>query len=731
MYVYFISLFIALSPFFTNAQEYDFTNSWQFLGPDQKPLEDQRRSANGIGPVEFIRASEVKEGWLLAGSINGGLFYSTDGGKQWYNAGSDEWPYSACAWGEFHPENEKIWFAYSSGGNDNGSPGAIGLKGAIYRTMDAGVNWEVIADMTSFINSEYMAIHGFRFHPEKPNVLYVFTAEGLYMTENCLASTVKWERITDLGGWIYDIRFTKSHVFLSHMQFGKWNVYVAPIDDFEKYKKIQFVSEMTDDILAITLEPYKEEILILTNYIRRGDELHKYSPITDEEELVLRGQRVIFGKGRTIAVSPHRPEELMIGYSTNIRRWQIDEKANTPKIKGGYHVDIEDVRYDPFDSMKVYIATHGGVYTTFDHGESWVSTSKGIGIAEVEGCAVSPIDPNVIAIGCYHDGSSFRADWEGNGIYQWKNVNGGDGLIPLLPDNDIGTIYTSNQYTGGGIYYSIDSGRTNTNIHNKKRLTTSGWRMTAVLHPKNQEMLFFNYEVRDKEGRGNVDVIRTTAPTDPEDVHRITNFLSSHKIEKYLVYGLYNSLDYPDELYAHVIEMSKNEDGQMVNIHRLFKTDDCTAPAEDVISSWYELEIPRSDWIADVTANPKGSNRVYLAYVAGIPETAVTDEEHGYVYSLKYKRKNNKLKREKDISSNIPYRNSGRYNLVPDGRGGMFFGTRTGVYYGDRKTLKGRRNWVKIGFGLPHCRVHGVYFNKKENSLTVGLYGRGVWKYYL
>ena len=61
----------------------------------------------------------------------------------------------------------------------------------------------------------------------------------------------------------------------------------------------------------------------------------------------------------------------------------------------------------------------------------------------------------------------------------------------------------------------------------------------------------------------------------------------------------------------------------------------------------------------------------------------------------------------------------------------MFFGTRTGVYYGSKKTLKGRRDWKKIGVGLPHCKIHGVFFNPKENSLTVGLYGRGVWKYYL
>ena len=614
--------------------------------------------------------------------------------------------------------------------NNNGQPGLMGQKGGLFRTKDKGLNWEIIADKTTFNGSPYLVIYGFVFHPDDPDQLFVYTDEGLYQTNDCTASNVEWNRITDLAGWIYDVCFTKNHVFISHMQFGKWHTYVAPRSAPDRYQKLDFIEKDNNPIFGITFQPYKDEVLILVNYTQKSDHLYKYDPLTKKEETILRTQRVIFGTGRTFAVCPHHEEETIIGYGTTMRRWNIEEKSNSPKMKGGYHVDIEYVEYDPFDSSKIYLGTHGGVYTSFDHGESWVSTSKGLGIAEVECIAVSQVDGNQIAIGCYHDGSTVRADWEENGLYQWKNVNGGDGLKPLMADYDERVIYTSNQYTGGGLYVSYDKGKTNTNIHNKKRLGTPGWQMAAVLNPLDNKQLFFNFASRDPDTRGNVDIMRTYHPIEPDKHERISDFKSTHGIQQYSVYGIYNSEYYPNSLYVHLIVSKKNEEGIQYYEHRVFKNDHCTDSVEIALNSWVELEIPRSDWIGQIYPDPKKSNKIYLVYVGGLPDTEYTDDENGLIYSLEYK-KDSILKREKDISENLPYSLTGRYNIAYDGNGGMFFGTRLGIFYGGKKTMKGRRDWIQVGFGLPHCKVHGLHFNPKENSLTVGLYGRGVWKYYL
>jgi hypothetical protein len=724
-----VSLLLIISNTLVISQNYDFDNQWMQLGPNEKPQEDGRQSANGIGPVEFIKANQKVKDLLLAGALNGGLFVSKDGGAQWMNAGSDDWPYSACSWAEFHPDDENTWFAASNLDGDNNSAGLIGNQGGIYRTMDGGLNWEMVGDKSAFINSKWMRIYGFQFHPEKSDNLIVYTSNGLFESKNCRAETVVWERVADVKGNVFDLEFIGDDVFYSEEIGGKWNVIQSPSNDLSKKQEIAFVGALNDPIDGLTLENRLGNPLILVNYSKKGDELWEYNPVKKTAEKILKNLRVVFGVGRAFAISPHNPNEVLIGYSIQLKRYDLIKRRSS-SLKSGYHVDVENVCYDPFDTSRVYIATHGGVYLTTDNFNSWKSHSKGLGVAEVQGIAVSNSNPEIIAIGCYHDGSSLRADFNNNREYQWKNINGGDGLIPLLPSDSSGFVYTSNQYTGGGMFMSKDWGRDKRNLHSYNKVQTSGWMMAAVLHPENEQMIFFNYVNPSGEGKGNMDVGRTVDPLEKDSLNHITDFQRTHQIEKYAIYGLYNSPYYPDHLYLHMIHMTTNEDEKPINVHRLFKTEDCTAPEEEVINSWYELELPRSDWISNITPDPSKSNRLYVSFVQGIYGTEDTENDFGLIYQLKLSKKN-VLKREADITNNIPFSHTGRYNLVADGNGGMFYGTRNGIYYGTKKTLKGRRDWVKIGFGTPHCKVHGLHFDKKTNTLTVGYFGRGVWRYYL
>ncbi|UKN03055.1 hypothetical protein K6119_05960 [Paracrocinitomix mangrovi] len=711
------------------AQDYNFQNPWQNLGPEQKPLEDRKQTATGIGPVEFIRVHPKKEGLLMAGSLNGGLFYSNDGGEQWYNAGTDEWKYSGSSWAEFHPQNENIWIAGSCYNNANGQPGNIGHYGGIYRTMNGGVSWELVADKSKFINSEYLTIYGFKFNPEKVDQLFVYTSEGFFTTKDITQAEPVWERVTDLGGWIYDLQFQGDFMYVTQMQFGKWNLIQMPLNNPMNYKRIGFVSNISDIITSMTIRPVEDDLLVLVNYDRKSDELILYDIQNDKDSLLMKNQRVVFGTGRTFEVSPHNQNEVMIGVSTTVKMWNLKEKSEI-RIKGGYHVDIEGVAYDPFDSLKIYIATHGGVYTTPDHGETWLSTSKGLGIAEVEGLAVSQMNTEQMVIGCFHDGSMLRSDFNKDGIYEWKTINGGDGLLPLQPKDNPSIVYSSNQYLGGGLFVSIDSGKTSTNMHSLKRIKTSGWQMSAVIHPVEQNLVFFNYLNQVEPGKGNIELCRTDKPTASGDVDRLTDFETTHDIKSYSILGVYNSETYVDKLVIYVVENFKDANGDIINIHRVFINDDVTLDAEVVKNNWVELDIPRSDWLADIQIDPNKENVLYLSYASGKYGAEFSDEDNGMIYALKYNKKIEKLRRAKDISLNIPYGLTGRKNIAFDQKGGMFFGTRNGIFYGDAKTLKGRNDWQKIGFGTPHCKVNGIYFDPKKNSLTIGYYGRGVWRYY-
>jgi photosystem II stability/assembly factor-like uncharacterized protein len=721
-------LLFFLVSFSSFSQDFDFSKQWTFLGPDKKPLEDRRQSATGIGPVDHIEVNQNHKGFLLACSLNGGLFYTTNGGEQWYNAGSDDWDYSGCSMATYHPTSSSTIFANSCKNNPNGSVGNIGFKGGIYRTFDQGISWELIGGKESFINSEFLKIFGLKINPSNDEELIVYTSEGIYKTEHCLADEVKWTRIPDVKGWVFDMSFYGDQTYFTQMQHGKWSVYTAPSNKLHEAKRLDFSDIMIDAVDGLNVQPKGDQLLVLINYKRKGDELHLVNLKNGEHQQILKNQKVIFGKGETFAVSPHNDDEVMLGYSTTIKRWSVSEKAEN-RIKGGYHVDIEDVKYDPFNKEVIYLATHGGVYITYDNAKSWTSMSKGIGIAEVEGLAVSEADNNVMAIGCFHDGSSYRADFDNNGIYEWKNINGGDGLIPVIPETDLKTVYTSNQYTGGGMFHSADSGRTKKNLHNLSGVRTSGWQMAAVLHPEEQEMIFFNFEVPTGSGKGNIDIGRTNQPRERKSLERVTNFAVSHDIEKYTIYGIYNSKDHPNVMFAHMIQPVVDENGKAKNAHRVFRTDNCMLSDSLLVHSWYEVDIPRSDWISSIQLDAKSPGKMLISYVSGTYGTENTDQDFGLIYAMKLKKSTKKVKREIDISKNLVFSFTGRYNLVSDGNGGYFFGTRTGIYWGDKKTMKGKRDWQKIGYSTPHCKVHGLHYSKERRVLTVGYYGRGVWRY--
>lgn len=711
----------------------DVSNNWVQIGPDRGPTNPKFRGDAGIGPIEFIRVNRKREGYLLAGSLSGGLFFSNSGGDSWVNAGSDDWTYSGCAWADFHPEDVDTWFACSNFSDNNGKPGSIEKGGGLLRTRDGGKDWDRIGDFNDFGGSKYIRIYGTRFHPEDPDKLFVLTSEGLYYTESCMAEFVRWNRVPQVKGWVYDLDFLDGKMYLSNFFHGKWSILQFNQDNYSAFKKVADLHKDPQPMRNVTIEPRDNGLLIVKDYTKISDELHEYMPEDNTTKLLLDNQKINYGSGYTFAVSPHNPNYFYLGYSTRIRKWHYPA-MKSKQVGTKYHIDIEFVAYDPFDSLKIYFATHGGVFISENNGIDWENKSNGIGVAEVMGLAVSESDPNLIAIGCYHDGSMLYAKHDDTSkISYWRTVNGGDGLIPIIDPNNNAVVYTSNQFTGGGLYYSLDTAKRNRNIHHLNNLKTSGWEMAAVLHPENPNTLFFNFVENDADNKGNINVCRTSSVTERRSAEKISDFLKSHKLKKYKVYGLFNSKAYPNELYAYVLHYATDETGKKITLHKLFRCEDASKPAEEVINSWYEVRHPSNTWIADVIIDPDNENRLFLSYTKGKDNPESIFGDRGMIYSLKYQDTPPfRLKKEYDITKNIPNSVAGRFNMVyvDDHGGGLLIATRTGVYFGRSDVLKGKARWIKIGEGLPHCKVYGLDYNEKEDVITVAYFGRGVWQYY-
>lgn len=721
-----ILLFLTLLCTLTFSQ--NLNNGWQFLGPENKPDSPDNNPASGVGPVEFIRVFQKNSNILLAGSLSGGLFISEDKGESWYNSGSDAWEYSGCGWADFYPENEKIIFAYSNLSDNNGKPGRMGEHGGLMRTLDNGITWQNIMNF-QFFGTEQAVVYGTRFNPTNSNQLFVLTSQGLFYTNKCLDENITWTKVTAFDGMIYDMEFLEDHAYVTALFDGTWNLYQLNYQNMSA-TKIKSISDLSEPKNAITIEIKDSLLLVLIDFSKTNDQLWEVNPTNFESRNLLSSLNVSFGSGYTFQVNPHNTSLIFIGNSITFKAFNYYNLKET-KLGSGYHVDVEFIAFDPADSNKIWMACHGGVYVSNNQGLTWENKSKGLGIAEVMGMDVAQTDANQIVIGCFHDGSSVLADFDKNGNYYWRTVNGGDALIPIIDPKNAANVFTSNQYSGGGLYNSTDTAKTIKNIHSTNGLNTSGWELAATIHPEKTNILYFNYSRNDGENKGNMDIVRTeNATAKNKSTVQISDFKKTHQLASYKVYGLFNSNHYPDILYAYVLNFIQDENGKNITKHLLFRTENAIDSAENVIKSWYQLELPLSTWIGDVETHPSNKNSVYISYIGAQDIRSNPTLSKGMIYALKYNKKNKALKKAIDISRNIPTGLTGRYNLVFDNEN-LYFATRSGVYLGNVKTQKGKADWQKIGFGLPHCKIYGLHYHKQEKCLTVGLFGRGVWRYYL
>jgi len=165
----------------------DFAKTWTIISPDLTTNDPEKQKDAG-GPVapentaaEYhctiisIAESTVKAGMIWAGTDDGNLQLTTDGGKTWSNLIKnvpDLKPNSAVSHIEPSRTNPSIaYVTFDRHLMDDFRP-------YIYKTTDAGKTWK-------FISGDLPSpgwVHVIREDPKNPNVLYAGTELGLYVT---------------------------------------------------------------------------------------------------------------------------------------------------------------------------------------------------------------------------------------------------------------------------------------------------------------------------------------------------------------------------------------------------------------------------------------------------------------------------------------------------------------------------------------------------------------------
>lgn len=689
---------------------------WQEVGPIKYPGTEDEYSLTGVGPVKYFNIHSENTDYCGLNSILGGLFFSNDEGKSWYNSGSDTWKSSQCAWFDFHPNDPNIVAAISIvESTKNG--GRIGFQGGVMLTFDFGKTWKRIGNYRDFESDSYMSI--FKVVLTEENSCYIATSRGLFFSPDITANNPIWKNLL-FSTTLSDIEKFKDGLLISGKD-NSTNKFFIKYLTFEK-NKISKVPYSFDDkgISNIKFEVVRDKedhFYYIAQYERRPDYLIR-SDLNGEMEILRDRMQAVFGFGLALAVNPENDSIIFAGAGVTLQKSE-DGGKTFKTVVGKYHVDIEGIMFHPTRNDELYIFTHGGLYKSADLGKTWENWSTGVGIGEVMGMGVG-YDGYPVAIGLYHDGSLVLSKDN-----KWRHITPGDGLNSYVAYDDSRYVYVSNQHGIGGLFASKDSGKTFVNISKNSKERTAGWSMCFAQNTEQPEVFYFNYKRAFAQGlHEGFDVIMSNN-RGLSDYYKISDFNTSHGLTKYNLWDMYVNPNMPGTLYAYLLV---NDSGQTE--HRLFKNDSTLSSNIDSIKNyWVEIEMPINTWIGAIEFNPLEKEEIFI--IKGSENFLSVDEEDGsgmvYRVNLQKKYDCDKGKNCEDITWGLSNSFVDRLAAFADPvKNRLYVGTNQGLYYLDLETMD---SWKKFGKGLPNAIIRQVKVSGDGRWIFVGTKGRGVWKH--
>ncbi|MCD4794560.1 MAG: hypothetical protein K8R54_15090 [Bacteroidales bacterium] len=232
----------------------DRGNSWKIISPDlTKQLDRNDLKVMGIiqptdavaknsstsffGNIVSFDESSLNENLLMAGTDDGLIQITQDGGKNWRKIskikGIPEMTYISCLFASQH--NENVIYATFDGRKNND------LKPYILKSMDKGVSWFEITSNLPERGTVYSIVED----PVEQQLLFVGTEFGLYYSVN---GGGKWIKLSSglPTNAVRDIKIQRREDDLVIATFGR-GFYI--LDDFSLLRKITDKSLKEDNIL--------------------------------------------------------------------------------------------------------------------------------------------------------------------------------------------------------------------------------------------------------------------------------------------------------------------------------------------------------------------------------------------------------------------------------------------------------------------------------------------------
>lgn len=600
-------------------------------------------------------------------SVGDGIYKSTDGGLNWTNMGL--------------PKSERISSIIVDPRDSNNV--WVGVLGAlwgdseergIYNSKDGGKTWNKILYVDNKTGCSDLVID-----PSNPNVMYAsfweFRRTAWSFNSGGNASALF--KTTD-GGKTWN----KIHNGFPAGKLGRIAIAVAPSNPNILFSVIECEKDTQKGL-------YKSE-----------DAGKTWKHLNSDFALVVRP--FYFSR---ITIDPKNPEIIYKGgLNGSISR----DGGKTFRNLGAMHSDIHDIIVDPIDTNRIYVATDGGMYRSWNNG-STLDIVKNLPLSQYYHITLDNEEPYNIYGGLQDNGSWYGPSKSDGGIEarDWNSVGYGDGFRVL-------------KHPTKKIIYSEMQGAENIWRYN---LETKELKTIQPLQEKGVAKLRFNWNTPIVTGLHNPDRIYAGS----QFVHVSDDMGASWKI-------ISPDLTTNDKLKLNQENsggLSKDNSG--AENHCTLFTIAESPLSKDIIwagaddgnvqitqdggKTWKNVTaniigLPKNTWCYHIEASNFAKGSAYAVF-----DGHTSNDQNTYVFKTTDFGATWTSIVTKDIDG---FARCIQEDYVNENL--LFLGTEKGLYI----TVDGGKNWSKFENNMPAVAVMHLDLHKKTNDLVMATHGRGV-----